>query len=261
MMIPPLVDTHCHLLPGLDDGPGSLDESLDMCRLAWQEGTRVVAATAHMSDHWPENTAERIRRAAQRLARVLQETGPPLTVYPSAEVRIQPDVEQLWREGLLLGMGGRPAYVLLEFPPQVCFDIRGLVQGLLEQGVRPILAHPERHPELLHGTGRIEELTQQGCLVQITASSLSEPASRRDFRALKRWVQEGIVHLVGSDGHSPLDRPPLMAQAYRQIAQWAGSDAADRLCSLHGLMVLEGSAVRARRPAPRRRGLSRLSPW
>ena len=250
----PLADTHCHLLAGLDDGPRTLDEAVQMCRIAYEEGTRVIAATAHMNEQWPEVTPERIRAATKELAARLEEINLPLTVYPCAEVTISPDLGDLWVRGELLSVSDRGVYLLMELPTGVFLDLCDLVRRLKEAGIRPILAHPERQAELLHETGLIEQLIELGCLMQVSSSSITNPPSRRDLRMLKHWVRRGIVHLVGSDGHSPRSRAPRMAEAHRRIALWAGAAVADRICGTNGFAVLEGLSFRAPRPKPPKKG-------
>jgi protein-tyrosine phosphatase len=250
----PLVDTHCHLLAGLDDGPRTVEEALEMCRLAWADGIRVVAATAHLNEQSPEVTPARIRAAALELTQRAHEAGICLTIYPSAEVMIRPELEKLWVRGDLLGLAGGNRYLLIELPAGPFFELRELVGGLSELGVHPILAHPERHPDLLHEPAQMERLIRLGCLVQVSAGNIAEPLNGSDWRMLRRWVQGGLVHLVGSDAHSPHRRPPRIADAHRQVALWAGNDVADRLCSLNGLMVVEGLPLKVPEPRlPRKR--------
>jgi protein-tyrosine phosphatase len=243
----PLVDTHCHLLAGLDDGPRTDDEALDMCRLAYAEGTRLASATAHQNERWPSVTPDRIRHAASRLARRLRDAGIPLTIFPCAEIMVFPEVEVSWRNGDLLSVADRRQYLLLEMPHGLFVDLRATVTSLRQAGVRPILAHPERHAELLHEPGPIEQLIRAGCLVQVSSGSVTDPPNRQDGRALKGWLKRGVVHLLGSDGHSPSRRPPRMADAYRQIVRWA-----DRVCSTNGLAILQGLPLRIPEPEPRR---------
>src|SRR6476661_1215220 len=109
----PLTDIHVHLLAGLDDGPRSEDDAVAMCRLSHAEGVRLSVALAHQNDSWPGVTPDRIRAAAA-------------------------------------GLAARGTYLLIELPHQLYLDLRPLVRGLVAAGVRPILAHPERTPELLY---------------------------------------------------------------------------------------------------------------
>lgn len=249
----PLIDMHCHLLAGLDDGPATQEEALAMCRLAYADGTRMAAATAHQNDDWPEVAPERIRLAHDRLVRSLRDAGIPLTVFPCAEVMVHPDIESSWADGRLLSVADRRRYLLIEMPHGCFLDLEATVRGLVAQGVRPILAHAERYEELLHEAGEIERLIEAGCLVQVNAASIARPRNRADAKALKDWFQRGIAHCLGSDGHSSTRRRPLMAAAYQQVRQWAGHAIADRVCSTFGMALLQGLPLQVPKPEPRRR--------
>jgi protein-tyrosine phosphatase len=254
-----LVDMHCHLLAGLDDGPRTEADALAMCRIAYQEGVRMAAATAHQNERWAAVTPATIRVAARRLTDLLHESGIPLTVFPCAEVMIHPGIDTAWSAGELLSDGDHGRYLLMEMPPGLVLDLRSLVGELRLAGIRPILAHPERHEAFLHEAGWIEQLVQAGCLVQVSAGSVTAPRSREDERALKSWFRRGVVHLLGSDGHSPTRRAPRMAAAYQKIRAWAGLTVADRVCSTNGMAILQGLMPRFPAPTPaRRRWLSPL---
>jgi protein-tyrosine phosphatase len=257
MMIP-LVDIHCHLLAGMDDGPRTPADALAMCRKAYEEGTRLMAATAHQNERWSAVSPDGIRAATQELRRQLQAEGVPLAVSPCAEVMARPDLGAAWAAGELLSVADRGQFLLLEMPHGLFVDLRPLIKQL-QGGVRLILAHPERQPELLHDMGVIEELIAAGCLVQVSSGSITDPATPADARALRSWFRRGCVHLLGSDGHSPHRRPPRMADAYRQIERWAGAAVADRVCSTNGTAVLHGLPLRVAPPEPARsRWLPRL---
>jgi protein-tyrosine phosphatase len=247
----PLVDMHCHLLSGLDDGPRTSEEAVAMCRIAYDEGVRIAAATAHQNEHWPDITPERIRLASRALAQHLREANLPLTIFPCAEVMVQPELEAAWEKGQLLSVADRRQYLLLEMPHQLVVDLRSTVAWLRQDGIRPILAHPERHPEFLHEPGAVEELIEAGCLVQVSANSVTDPATPSDGRALKSWFRRGIVHCLGSDGHSVRRRAPRLAAAYRQIRRWVGAATADRICSTNGIAISQGLSVRIPQPQPR----------
>jgi protein-tyrosine phosphatase len=248
----PLIDMHCHLLAGLDDGPSTEEDALAMCRLAHAEGTHMAAATAHQNDRWPDVTPERIRQAWRRLVGMLREANIPLMVFPCAEVMVHPDMESSWADGRLLSVADQRRYLLIEMPHGCFVDLNATVRALMQQNVRPILAHPERSEELLHEPEAIEQLIEAGCLVQVSCGSVTKTRSRADGKALKDWFQRDLVHCLGSDGHSPRKRPPLMAAAYRQIQLWAGSTVADRVGSTFGMALLRGLPLRIPEPKPRR---------
>jgi protein-tyrosine phosphatase len=249
----PFVDMHCHLLAGVDDGPRTQEEALEMCRLARAEGVQLSAALAHQNERWQAVTPALIRERAQALTDALRQANVPVCVFPCAEVTARPDLEAAWARGELLSVADRGKYLLVEMPHGLFVDLRHTAAGLRAAGVSLILAHPERQPELLHDPGRIEELILSGCLVQVSSGSVTEPASGEDGRALRDWFRRGVVHLMGSDAHSPRRRRPRMADAYRQVVRWAGVAAADRVFSTNGTAVVHGLPLRVPPPLPRRR--------
>ena len=205
------------------------------------------------NERWKANTPDVLRRAAEQLARRLHQEGIALSVCPGAEVMVHPDFELSLEKGEYLSLGDRGQYLLLEFPHDLFVDLRPLIACLRQRGLRPILAHPERTPELLHDSEQIEELIRLGCLVQVSSGSVTAPSHSRDRRALKEWFQRGIVHLLGSDGHSLTRRPPRMADAYHQIAYWTTSAEADRVCGINGTTICSGLPLRIPELLPRQR--------
>jgi protein-tyrosine phosphatase len=220
--------------------------------VAYADGTRLLAATAHQNPRWPKATNENIRAATHALRAELAAAGLPIQVVPNAEVMVRSDLTTAWTHGEFLSMGDRGQYLLIEMPNELCVELIHLVKDLVQAGIRPVLAHPEREPELLHESGRIEELIRAGCLVQVSAQHVTQPRTKEDARALRQWFRRQMVHLVASDGHSPDKRPPLLAAAYQQIHRWVGSAYADRTCSTNGFALLQGLPVRVPTPLPRR---------
>jgi protein-tyrosine phosphatase len=249
----PLVDTHCHLLAGLDDGPRSPEDALAMCRIAYAEGIRMTCALAHQNNRWPDVTPDAIRTATHQLANQLREAGLPLTVFPCAEVMVGPDTEADWRAGRYLSVADRGKYLLIEMPNGLFVDLRALARRLIEAGVRPILAHADRYPEYLDDTAAVEELVRLGCLVQVSTKGVTEPPAGAAGRELKSWFKRGLVHVLGTDAHSRRRRPPHYADAYRQVVRWVGNTAADRICSTNGTAIVQGLLVRVPEILPRSR--------
>jgi protein-tyrosine phosphatase len=248
----PLVDIHCHLLAGVDDGPRTMDDALQMCALAYGEGVRLIAAGAHQNRRWAEVTPERIRNATALLETALRAQGSGMTVFPCGEIMAQPETHRHWEEGKLLSVADRGQYLLLEMPRGVFVDLIPTVKKLRRMGLRAILAHPEREAEYLHEPDLIEAMIEAGCLVQVSAASITDSKSKVERHALRRWCRRGIVHLLGSDGHSPRKRPPLLAAAYHQVSNWVGPAHADRIASSNGLAVVHGLPLRVPRPKPAR---------
>src|SRR4051794_14260321 len=136
----PLVDMHCHLLAGVDDGPRTDEEALEMCRIACAEGISVSAALAHQNDRWESVTPQLIRDRARQIADSLRAARVPLAVFPCAEVMVHPGIETAWRQGDLLSVADRGKYLLVELPHGLFLDLRETIRGLRRAGVQPILA-------------------------------------------------------------------------------------------------------------------------
>lgn len=249
----PFVDTHCHLCAGMDDGPKDADTALEMCQIAWNEGTRWIAALAHQNEHWPDNSPDRIINSVGQLAAQLAELDVPLNLVPTGEVMISAEIMQQWEAGELLSYGKHNRYLLVEYPHGLFLDIRQLSQQMVQRGVRPVIAHAERQPELLHEHSLVDQLIHIGCIIQVSTMSLIAPANGMEERALKRWIRRGVAHVVGSDGHSPRSRKPVMAEAYERIRSWSNEKQAEQICVTNGMALMEGKPLKLPPPQEQKR--------
>lgn len=214
---------------------------------------RAIAATAHQNPSWPEATADRIRSSTQQLQAALERSGIALDVYACGEVMLSPELLDDWHDGRLISMADAGRYLLIEMPHGVFLEIGELIADLVARGLRPILAHPERYPELWHRPETLVAWIRGGCLMQLCADSILCP-DPSVHRQLREWLDRGWVHLVASDGHSLNARPPGLGAAYERLVRWTTSATAERLCSTNGMAVLEGLPLVVPQPqAPKRR--------
>jgi protein-tyrosine phosphatase len=241
-----MIDIHCHLLPGVDDGPTSLDTALSMAELAQRGGTTALIATPHQRHPaWHHETPAALRRAFDEVRRNLAE--PRLAL--GAEIRVTSslcdDLERDDLGGLLPLAGSR--YLLVEFErsplPEV--DPVGLVHELEIAGWRPILAHPEFVPWLAADLRLCEDLVARGALLQITAMSVTGEFGRRPAETCERLLRAGLVHFVASDGHAATGRVPVLDRAYRHLCNRWGTDIADRLLAENPACVLANRELTA----------------
>ncbi len=156
---------------------------------------------------------------------------------------IDANTMEQWRAGHLLSVGNQGKYILVEFPHGLYLDIRDLALEFVDQGVRPILAHAERCPELAYVPAKIEELIAIGCVVQISTGAIANPENRRQQKTLRDWARRGIIHVVGSDAHSPRRRRPNMISAFEQLKKWTSHSLAKRVCCTNGMAVLNGRSL------------------
>lgn len=248
----PIVDMHCHLLAGMDDGPKEMADAVEMCTMLASQGVGAVHALAHQNEQYPEVTPDRIKVGIQALQQEVRGKRLPVAIFAGSEVMVHPTTLESVDQNQYLTIADGKRFMLIELPHGIFIDLRDIVAGLIERNIRPILAHPEQSQELLFSERMAEELVQMGCLFQLSTGNVTVPMDRRRGNAIKTWVQRGFVHVIGSDGHSPTRRPPLLAEAAQIIGTWVGSLAANRICGMNGMAILQGLPLRIDPPqAPR----------
>jgi protein-tyrosine phosphatase len=205
-----VIDLHCHVLPGIDDGPASIEDSVAMARAAALGGTRVMVATPHVSLRY-RNDAPTIERLVGEVNSRLQAEGVPVEVRRGAEIAVA-HVGELDRAGLFeLGLGGGP-WLLLEPPFARAFTRLGpILLDLQRRGHGIVLAHPERCPVFHREPELLETLVDAGALTSLTAGSLTGAFGREVRRFALELVRAGMVHNVASDAHDERNRPPAIA--------------------------------------------------
>jgi protein-tyrosine phosphatase len=201
-----VIDLHCHILPGLDDGPATLDESLELARGARAAGIEVAVATPHIREDYPFDPAL-ISVKARELNQVLGEEGIGLNVIEGAEVAISRvrDLEDETLQSLCLGSG---PYMLVETPYTYATTIlEETLFDLQVRGFRPVLAHPERGPSFQQEPDRLVRLVERGVLCSVTAASMMGTFGGTVRRFTAELFSKGLVHNVASDAHDAVRRP------------------------------------------------------
>jgi len=241
-----VIDLHCHILPGVDDGPDALATAVDMCRLAVAEGCEAIIATPHQRrDEWPSPAPATV---AELVARLQSEVGPRPRLFAGAEVRVDSDLladlEQPDRNGVVPLAGS--SFLLLEFDPWgLGPDPVELVQELSQLGLRAVVAHPEVTPALAENPDLVERMVEAGALLQLTAASVAGIWGRRPRELAWAWIGEGMAHFVGSDAHDLDRRPPGLRRAAQEIARRFSAEAAQRLTADNPRALLEGRDLAA----------------
>jgi protein-tyrosine phosphatase len=222
-----LIDIHCHLLPGLDDGPPTLGESLRLCEMLAAQGVITVVATPHVGGRRFHVKADRVRAGVDALRSACRERSIPLRILPGCDAQLQPDLLRMFDAGEVLTLGDEGGYLLLELPSEALPSIEGLAAELAERGATPILTHPERNPEFVRRPDRLAQLVSCGCLVQVTDGSFLGRFGYSARRTAESFLEEGLVHAVASDAHSTEGRrAPCLDRARAYVAGLAGEDVA-----------------------------------
>lgn len=238
-----LIDIHCHVLPGIDDGPETLDQAVALCRMLARDGVATAVATPHQLGRYDLlNSPDRIRHAVALLQARLDELHVPLKLHIGAEVRLDERIPRLLSEGHVLTLGNAGRYLLLELPPGVAFDAEAVRACVCRDRLRVVLAHAERY-EFLRSPAVAAGWRQAGFLLQINGSSLVGGWGAAAQQAAWAMLDAGLVDVVASDAHSIGQRRPRWSEAVTQIAATLGDAEVRRLCMATPARILAGEPV------------------
>ena len=218
-----MIDLHCHILPGVDDGPATLDESLNIAGQAADEGIKGIVATPHVYNGVYSCSVKGIEQRVKALNSELDKAGIPLTVYPGAEIQLVPGLTRILKSGEA-GSINNSRYVLIELGPTFLPETaKEEFFKLRVNGFIPILAHPERHPRVQSDLGYLAELVEMGVLCQLTAQSITGGFGRTTQDAAEKMLTNGLAHILATDAHSPKWRKPVLSNAVNRAADLLGS--------------------------------------
>lgn len=240
---PPFVDIHCHLIPGIDDGAQTWQDTLSMARIAVQSGTQTIVVTPHQLGNFRQNSGDFVRDCTTKLQHFLQQHQVPLTVLPGGDVRIEEGMIDGIKSGSVVTLGDHRKQVLLELPHELYFPLEPLLDDLNAQGIQGILSHPERNVGLLAKPQLLAPLVDRGCLMQVTCGSLVGTFGPASQSLAEFMLKQGLIHFLASDGHSPRRRRPHMSRGFQRTLEVAGRAAAIELCCTNPLHVANGEYV------------------
>jgi protein-tyrosine phosphatase len=202
-----VIDLHTHVLPGIDDGPPSVEGSLDLARAAAAAGTTTLVATPHITWDLP-NTGATVAEGVAALQPVFDEAGIPIRIRTGGELAVSKAVELSDDELRALRLGGGD-WILAECPlSSWATGFEKLLHALQSRGHRVVLAHPERSPLLQRDIDLVRQLVDAGMLSSITAGSMSGRFGNTVRRFTLDLLEQDLVHNVASDTHDALRRPP-----------------------------------------------------
>jgi protein-tyrosine phosphatase len=241
-----VIDVHTHILPRLDDGAATLEQSVEMARAAVAEGITTVVATPHVRDDYPTTAAE-MEEAVTELRLAVAADGLTLEILTGGEIALD-RLETLADEELHRFALGFGSYVLLECPylgwP---LNLEHAARELRRRGFGVILAHPERNSDAT--PQRVASLVDDGVLVQVTSASLDGRLGRTARAAALALVEGGLAHVVASDAHAP----DLRAVGMKAAMDALGDQALAAWLTFAVPRAIVTGAHLPQRPAPRRR--------
>lgn len=237
-------DTHCHLLPGVDDGVEDWEESLRCLQIAREEKIDTICVTPHIWRERFPNKPDDLKKLFDEWSSRASALG--ISLHLGSEVFYRRDLAEAWKRGEFISLDGKGAYLLVELPPAfypsefplACYDLR-------LAGVEPVLAHPERYTFPRKTPGRLDELSRAEIPFQITTHSVVGSFGRAVQKASFYLLERGWVRLMASDAHSSEGRVPLMREAVRIIARRYGKEAARRLSIENPRRLIKGMPLLA----------------
>ena len=222
-------DIHTHLFPSVDDGAPNIETTLELARIAWENGTGRLFLTPHFRRDSKIRPPEWYREAFQSVHSVVRERFPELELYLGSEIAYEVDVPELLSEGKLLTMNGSE-YVLLEL--HTGMNERSIVNAVYETvrcGFTPILAHVERFEVFRKKKELTDKVIDNGALIQLNAESVMGKNGFLVKKFCHKLLKENKVHYIASDAHDAIKRPPMLRQCYKMVAKGYGTNTANRL--------------------------------
>ncbi|RMA94446.1 tyrosine-protein phosphatase [Priestia megaterium] len=220
-----MIDLHCHILPGIDDGAKDIEDSIEMAKRASSQGIRTIVATPHHQNGKYTNEKKDIEEKVSFLNKILIDKQIPVTILPGQESRIFGEMVEEYKNGKVLTLNNTHKYVFVEFPSsQVPRYTEQLLFNLQSEGLTPIIVHPERNSRIMEEPDILYNLVNKGALTQVTASSLTGHFGKKIQKFSNKLIECNLTHFVASDAHNVTNRGFLMDQAFDAVEQEFGID-------------------------------------
>jgi protein-tyrosine phosphatase len=258
-----MIDIHAHILPELDDGAKTLEESIQMCRISYHDGIRTIVVTPHILPGIYKNDRSTILSKLQQLNNALMKFGvqssefvvknsdsmtqrlnDPMTGFkllPGADVHFSSDILQRYEKGEIVTVNDQGRYLMVEFAFQgIPYQAEEVLFQLLTKGIIPIISHPERNMEIGQRPKRYYEMIRMGCLGQVTAMSLTGEFGSGVRRIAEKLLTNRLIHIIASDAHSTDGRPPILSAAVKAAEKIVGKEEAQRMVTEYPQAVIDG---------------------
>lgn len=235
-----MIDIHCHILYGLDDGSDNLEESVRMAEIAVRSGVKAIVATPHSNvpdsyqNFWSRDISQRLNLLNQRLV----QDGIPLKIFPGNEIFASGNITELIKSKKLLTLNNS-MYPLVEFDFFEHSDtVYRQLEALVAEGYVPIVAHPERYAFVQEDDSSVFRMKNIGCLLQVNKGSLNGGFGRNAFHASHAIISDELADFVASDAHSPYMRTPFLEEAHEEVSIMTSFDYAELLFSKNPAKVV-----------------------
>jgi protein-tyrosine phosphatase len=220
-----MIDIHSHILPGIDDGAQTMQDSIDMAKAAVAEGIHTIIATPHHNNGKYENRKSDILALVSKLNETLKSEAIDLNVLPGQECRIYGEILEDYENGHILTLNQSSQYIFIEFPSNsVPRYAERLLYDIQVAGLIPVIVHPERNAELIERPEKLYKLVKNGAVTQLTASSLVGYFGKNIQKFSQQMIEANLTHFIASDAHNTHNRTFKMEEAMDYIERKYGID-------------------------------------
>lgn len=238
-----MIDVHCHILPEVDDGAESMQQAINMAKIAQEEGISKMIATPHYHPEFKYEKGEELKRIRERFKKELKENNIDIEIYLGNEIYFTYDLMDKISE-LDFYCLNDSKYILIEFPPNnFPSNLCNIVYELKQQGYTPVLAHVERYMQIHEDPEIIYDCIKTGAIIQINSSSLIGKQGKEIQRFCNLLIGRNMVHLVATDAHSSQRRRPMMKDAYQYIEKKYSKEIADNLFINNAQCILDNKEI------------------
>ena len=239
-----MIDCHCHLLPGVDDGAKSLEYALSMARKAVETGISDSIVTPHHLNGVFLNPLNSVLQYVSEFQNQLKTHDIDLKIHPGSELHLVPELISALDQKSAMTYANQEKAVLVELPKHsVPVGSVQILENIVYRGLTPVIAHPERNSFLRRNLKVVGEWLEIGCRFQLTAQSCAGDFGDSVKNACHYWCDKGWIHFIASDAHRIEGRAPDMRSGVEKIEKWLGADAANLLSTVNPKRLITGEHI------------------
>ncbi len=236
-----MIDIHAHILPSLDDGPETIEEAIELCKVAANDGIKTIVATPHSKDGVYEAKSAEILKAVETLNLQLKANQIDIEILPGAEVHISVGLVESIKSGDVLTINNGGKFILFELPfVFIPLGTDKFIFNLKANGIVPIIAHAERLSAFQRNPELVDQLVKIGARVQVNARGLTKRARSRERKCAEWLLRNELVHFIASDTHSLNGRPPILSEAVECASRIVDEEKARALVCHNPEQIING---------------------
>lgn len=243
-----MIDIHCHILPEVDDGSRSLNESIEMAMIAKEQGIKKIINTSHYHPDFRYKKGEELLNELNEFNNILKENMIDIEILIGNEIYYTKDlIKQI--DDLDFYTLNNSRYILIELPPtNFPSDLCTIVYELKEKNYIPVFAHVERYIEVQENPDIIYDAIEAGAIIQINSQSILGKSGRELQKICHTLISRNMVHVVGTDAHRSRRRAPIFSDAYKYVSEKYSKEIADDLFIKNNRLIMDDEKITLAKP-------------